>query len=152
MMSPWDALATQVLNAFRTMHYSFIIERQTKLQVLTESSACEKKRSSRTCQEWILCHSFDEGDGKYIDFPFHSTYSISHSPCNQSTQRRWKPYRCWVSSSPVKAASCGACKGDVNHHRWTHHQGVGTKLIHLTANGKFSQNRTLKGVLTCLGM
>ena len=26
------------------------------------------------------------------------------SPCNQSTQRRRKVYRCWVSSSPIKRA------------------------------------------------
>ena len=61
MMSPSDLLATQVLNAFRTLHNSFIIERHTKLpQVQTEFSVAKTK---------------GEGDGKYIDFPFHSTHS-----------------------------------------------------------------------------
>ena len=44
MMSPSDLLATQVLNAFRTLHNSFIIERHTKLpQVQTEFSVAKTK-------------------------------------------------------------------------------------------------------------
>ena len=45
------------------------------------------------------------------------------SPCNQSTQRRRKVYRCWVSSSPIKRAEHETCKYNVNHHGWAHHQG-----------------------------
>ena len=45
------------------------------------------------------------------------------SPCNQSTQRRRKVYRCWVSSSPIKRAKYETCKYNVNHHGWAHHQG-----------------------------
>jgi len=44
MMSPSDLLTTQVLNAFRTLHNSFIIERHTKLpQVQTEFSVAKTK-------------------------------------------------------------------------------------------------------------
>ena len=50
------------------------------------------------------------------------------SPCNQSTQRRRKVYRCWVSSSPIKRAKHETCKYDVNHHGWAHHQDE--KQIH----------------------
>ena len=50
------------------------------------------------------------------------------SPCNQSTQRRRKVYRCWVSSSPIKRAKYETCKYNVNHHGWAHHQGE-TKFI-----------------------
>ena len=49
--------------------------------------------------------------------------SSQYSPCNQSTQRRRKVYRCWVSSSPIKRAKHETCKYDVNHHGWAHHQG-----------------------------
>ena len=65
------------------------------------------------------------------------------SPCSQRRQRRWKTYPCKVSPSLVKAASYGACKNDVNHHGWAHHQGE--KQIHFsqcrkdTPRGKFSQ-------------
>ena len=44
------------------------------------------------------------------------------SPCNQSSQRRRKVYRCWVSSSPIKRAKHETCKYDVNHHGCAHHQ------------------------------
>ena len=51
------------------------------------------------------------------------------SPCNQSTQRRRKVYRCWVSSSPIKRAEHETCKYNVNHHGWAHHQGETKSLL-----------------------
>ena len=68
------------------------------------------------------------------------------SPCNQSTQRRRKVYRCWVSSSPIKRAKHETCKHAVNHHGWSHHQGekqihffqcIKDQWIHLTDVGNF---------------
>ena len=69
------------------------------------------------------------------------------SPCNQSTQRRRKVYRCWVSTSPIKRAKYETCKYNVNHHGWAHHQGENQihsfqcrkdQWIHLTTDVKFS--------------
>ena len=80
MMSPSDLLATQVLNAFRTLHNSFIIERHTKLlHVQTELSAYgEKPSRSNLPDEFTVAKTQAEGDGKYIDFPFHYTHSKLH--------------------------------------------------------------------------
>jgi hypothetical protein len=75
MMSPSDSLATQVLNAFRRLHYSFIIERQTKLQVPTESSACGKNLHLELVKnEFSAIVSTKEMENKQ----FHSTYSKLH--------------------------------------------------------------------------
>jgi len=81
------------------------------------------------------------------------------SPCNQSTQRRRKVYRCWVSSSPIKRAEHETCKYNVNHHGWAHHQGENQihffqcrkdQWIHLTTDvGNFHTPLLVNGRNCC---
>ena len=66
----------------------------------------------------------------WFSISFYEFKAALHSPCNQSRQRSRKTYRCKVSPSPIKAASCETCKNDVNHHGWAHHQGE--KQIHFS--------------------
>ena len=81
---------------------------------------CDRSSSTKTTQSiWKMV---------WFSMSLYKFKSSRCSPCNQSSQRRRKVYRCWVSSSPIKRAKHETCKYVVNHHGWSHHQGE--KQIH----------------------
>ena len=133
MMSPSDLLATPVLNAFQNVALAIIIERQNKLNF---SDQCQTKfllpKSQNEFYDLLPIPScISSTKTKVKDMENMLIFSMSLykfksslcSPCNHSTQRRRKVYRCWVSSSPIKRANYETCKCDVNHHGCAHHQG-----------------------------
>ena len=163
MMSPSDLLATPVLNAFQNVALAIIIERQNTLLF---SNQCQTKfllpKSQNefydlltipSCTSAIILPAkLKQNIWKIVWFSM-SLYKFKSSrcsPCNQSTQRRRKVYRCWVSSSPIKRAKHETCKYDVNHHGWEGELKVKNKFtssnaekiqwIHLTTDVKFSQD------------
>ena len=132
-MSPSDLLATPVLNAFQNVALAIIIERQNELNF---SDQCQTKfllpKSQNefydlltipSCTSAIILPSFCRQKLKqniwkmvWFSMSLYKFKSSRCSPCNQSTQRRRKVYRCWVSSSPIKRAKHETCKYNVNHH------------------------------------
>ena len=133
MMSPSDLLATPVLNAFQNVALAIIIERQkhtTLLRSMSNKSSFFRSHKMNfydlltipSCTSAIILPAkLKQNIWKMVlIFPCHYTNSNSKSSrcsaCNQSTQRRRKVYRCWVSSSPIKRAEHETCKYDVNHH------------------------------------
>ena len=135
MMSPSDLLATPVLNAFQNVALAIIIERQnernfsdqrqTKFLLPKSQNEFYDLLTIPSCTSaMILSTKLKQSIWKMVWFSM-SLYKFKSSrcsPCNQSTQRRRKVYRRWVSSSPIKRAKHETCKYDVNHHGWAHHQ------------------------------
>ena len=130
-----------ILNDLQNVALAIIIERQNKRNF---SDQCQTKFLLPK-SKWILRSSQDsfvqfcdrssstkttQSIWKMVWFSM-SLYKFKSSrcsPCNQSSQRRRKVYRCWVSSSPIKRAKHETCKYAVNHHGWSDHQGE--KQIH----------------------
>ena len=158
MMSPSDLSATPRSEwpSERCSRYHHWETKQTKLlrSMSNKVPSSEVKMNSTIFSRFLrailrsFCRQTTQSIWKMVWFSM-SLYKFKSSrcsPCNQSSQRRRKVYRCWVSSSPIKRAKHETCKYDINHHGWSHHQGEEQihffqcrkdQWIHLTDVGNF---------------
>ena len=117
----WETKQTNFSNVKQS---SFFRSHKDKFYDLLTIPSCTS--STKTKVKWKMV---------WFSMSLYQFKSSLCPPCNQSTQRRRKTYRCKVSSSPIKRAIYETCKYDINHHGWSHHQGE--KQIHFLQCRKY---------------